>query len=105
MALNMHFKNGMIRKTRGHISDDLIPTLYQVHDNGSYPQLTWLIDSLYDNPEIQPDIAKALAEELEAFETLILSMQLPFPRIPLHKLHTFFMQAASNQQVIYTRSD
>lgn len=105
MALNMYFKNGIIRKTRGHISDDLVPTLYQIHDNGSYPQLTWLIDNLYDNPQIQPDIAKIIADELVAFETLILSLQLPFPRIPLQKLHTFFTQAATNQQVIYTSSD
>ncbi|MGP4713483.1 MULTISPECIES: hypothetical protein [unclassified Psychrobacter] len=105
MALNMHFKNGMIRKTRGYISDDLIPTLYQIHDNSSFAQLTWLIDNLYDNPEIEPDIAKALADELVAFETLILSMHLPFPRIPLQKLHTFFTQAATNEQVIYTRSE
>ena len=105
MALNMYFKNGMIRKTRCQIPDDLVPTLYQVHDNASFPQLTWLIDNLYENSQIQPDIAKALADEIVAFERLILSLHLPFPRVPLQKLHTFFTESATNQQVIYTSSD
>lgn len=105
MALNMYYKNGMIRKTRCQISDDLIPTLYQVHNNASFPQLTWLIDNLYDQPNIEPDIAKALAEEMVAFETLILSLHLPFPRVPLQKLQNFFVGALTNQQTIYTRSE
>lgn len=105
MALNMYFKNGMIRKTRCQIPDNLVPTLYQIHNNASFPQLTWLIDNLYDNPQIEPDIAKALADEMVAFERLILSLQLPFPRVPLQKMHTFFTNAAANQQTIYSSSD
>lgn len=105
MAVNMYYKNGMIRKIRCQITDDLVPTLYQVHDNAKFPQLTWLIDKLYENPQIQPAIAKALADEMVAFETLILSLQLPFPRIPLQNMQIFFTQAATNQQIIYTSSD
>lgn len=105
MALNMYYKEGMIRKTRCQISDDLIPTLYQIHDNAKFPQLTWLIDNLYDNPQIKPDIAKQLADEMVAFERLILSLHLPFPRVLLQKIHTFFTQAATNHQIIYTSSD
>lgn len=104
MALNMYFKNGIIRKTRCQISDELVPALYQIHDNGSFPQLTWLIDNLYDNPQIQPDIAQALADEMVGFEKLILSLHLPFPRVPLQKMQSFFMQAAASQQVIHTSS-
>ena len=104
MALNMYFKNGIIRKTRCQISDELVPALYQIHDNGSFPQLTWLIDNLYDNPQIQPDIAQALADEMVGFEKLILSLHLPFPRVPLQNLQTFFMEAATKQQVIHTSS-
>ncbi|WP_201591356.1 hypothetical protein [Psychrobacter sp. Pi2-51] len=102
MALNMYFKNGIIRKTRCQISDELVPALYQIHDNGSFPQLTWLIDNLYDSPQIQPDIAQALADEMVGFEKLILSLHLPFPRVPLQKMQSFFMQAATSQQIIYT---
>ncbi|WP_440453388.1 hypothetical protein [Psychrobacter sp. ASPA161_9] len=105
MALNMYFKNGMIRKTRCQIPDDLMPTLYQVHNNASFPQLTWLIDNLYENPQIGPDIARALADEIVAFERLILSLHLPFPRVPLQKLQTFFTGAATSQQTVYTSSD
>ena len=105
MALNMYFKNGMIRKTRCQIPDDLVPTLYQVHDNASFPKLTWLIDNLHDDPQIGPDIARALADEMVAFERLILSLQLPFPRMPLQKMQTFFTGAVTNQQTIYTSSD
>lgn len=105
MALNMYFKHSIIRKIRCQISDDLVPTLYQVHNNGSFPQLTWLIDHLYENPTIQPDIAQALANEMLALETLILSLHLPFPRIPLQKLHEFFAKAATEQQTIYTNSN
>ena len=104
MALNMYYKNGMFRKTRCQIPDELIPTLYQIHDNAKFPQLTWLIDTLYENPQIQPDIAKALAEEMIAFEQLILSLRLPFPRVPLQKMQTFFMEAATYQQTIYAKS-
>lgn len=104
MALNMYFKNGMIRKIRCQIPDDLVPTLYQIHDNAKFPQLTWLIDNLYEKPEIKPEIAKALADEMVAFETLILSLRLPFPRVPLQKMQTFFTQAATNQQIIYTNN-
>lgn len=104
MALNMYYKNGLFRKTRCQISDDLIPTLYQIHDNASFPQLTWLIDNLYDAPSIEPDIAKALAEEMVDFERLILSLQLPFPRVPLQKLHDFFAKAATEQKTIYSSS-
>ena len=104
MALNMYYKNGVFRKTRCQIPDELIPTLYQIHDNAKFPQLTWLIDALYENPQIQPDIAKALAEEMIAFEQLILSLRLPFPRVPLQKMQTFFMEAATHQQTIYAKS-
>lgn len=105
MSLNMYYKSGMIRKTRCQISDDILPTLYQIHNNANFPQLTWLIDNLYENPQIQPEIASALANEIVAFEKLILSLHLPFPRIPLQKIHTFFMEAATSQQVINTSSD
>ena len=105
MALNMYYKNGMIRKTRCQISDELLPTLYQIHDNGNFPQLTWLIDNIYEDPQIQSDISKALAEEIVAFEKLILSLHLPFPRVPLQNLQTFFTQAATSQQVIHTSND
>ena len=105
MALSMYYKNGMIRKTRCQISDELLPTLYQIHDNANFPQLTWLIDNIYEDPQIQPDISKALAEEMVAFETLILSLHLPFPRVPLQNLQTFFTQAASSQQIIHTSND
>ena len=40
MALNMYYKNGVIRKTRSQISDELLTTLYQVHNNANFPQLT-----------------------------------------------------------------
>ncbi len=99
----MFYKNGIIRKIRCQIPDDLVPTLYQVHDNTKFPQLTWLINNLYENPQISPDIAKALADEMVAFESLILSLHLPFPRIPLQKMQTFFESAAQKQQTIYTR--
>ena len=105
MALNMYYKSGLIRKMRCQISDDMLPTLYQIHENAKFPQLTWLINSLYDNPQIQPDIASALASEIVEFEKLILSLHLPFPRIPLQKIYTFFMGAAASQKMIYTRSD
>lgn len=102
MALNMYFKNGIIRKTRCQIPGELLTTLYQVHNNANFPQLTWLIDNLYENPQIQPDVAKSLADEVVAFERLILSLHLPFPMVPLQKLHTFFTRAASSRQLIYT---
>ncbi len=105
MALDMYYKEGMIRKTRCQILDELIPTLYQIHDNGKFPQLTWLIDNLYDNPQIQPDIASALANEMIALETLILSLHLPFPRVPLQKMRSFFESASQKEQTIYTSSD
>ena len=101
----MFYKNGMIRKIRCQIPDDLVTTLYQVHDNAKFPQLTWLIDSLYENPQIPPDIAKALAAEMVAFERLILSLHLPFPRVPLQKMLTFFLSAAEKQQIIHTSRD
>lgn len=104
MALNMYYKNGMIRKSRCQLSDELLPTLYQIHDNAKFPKLTWLIDNVYENPQIQPDVAQALADEMVAFERLILSLHLPFPRLPLQKLHTFFTGAAIRQQIIYTSS-
>jgi len=97
MALNMYYKNGMIRKTRCQISDDLVSTLYQVHTNAKFPQLTWLIDNLYENSQIQPDVAKALADEMVAFEKLILSLHLPFPMVPLQKMQTFFTEAATSK--------
>ena len=102
MAFNMYYKNGMFRKVRCQIPDELIPTLYQIHDNPKFPQLTWLIDTLYDNPRISPDIAKQLADEMVAFEKLILSLRLPFPRVPLQKMQSFFESAALKQQIIYT---
>lgn len=80
MALNMYYKNGVIRKTRSQISDELLTTLYQVHNNANFSQLTWLIDNLYENPQIQPDVAKMLADEMVAFERLLLSLHLPFLR-------------------------
>lgn len=102
MALDMYYKNGIIRKMRCQISDELLTTLYQVHNNANFPQLTWLIDNLYENPQIQPDVAKSLADELVTFERLILSLHLPFPMLPLQKLHTFFTGAATSRQVICT---
>lgn len=102
MALNMYYKNGVIRKMRSQISDELLTTLYQIHNNANFPQLTWLIDSLYENPQIQPDVAKLLADEVVAFERLLLSLHLPFPMLPLQKLHSFFTGAATSGQVIYT---
>ena len=105
MALNMYYKNGMIRKTRCQLSDELMPTLYQIHDNVNFPQLTWLIDNVYENPQIQSDVAQALADEMVAFERLILSLHLPFPRIPLQNLHNFFTQASARQQTIHTSSE
>ena len=104
MALDMYYKNGMFRRMRCQIPDDLIPTLYQVHNNPKFPQLTWLIDTLYENPQIQPDIAKTLSQEMIAFEQLMLSLRLPFPRVPLQKMQTFFTQAATHQQTIYAKS-
>lgn len=105
MSLNMYYKSGMIRKMRCQLSDDMLPTLYQIHNNANFPQLTWLIDNLYENPQIQPEIASTLADEIVAFEKLILSLHLPFPMISLQKIHTFFMGAATSQQIIYTSSD
>ena len=105
MALDMYYKNGMFCKVRCQIPDELIPILYQIHNNGKFPKLTWLIDNLYENPQIQPDIATALAEEMIAFEQLILSLRLPFPRVPLQKVQSFFESAALKQQIIYTHSD
>ena len=102
MALDMYYKNGIIRKMRCQIADELLTTLYQVHNNANFPRLTWLIDNLYENPQIQPDVAKSLADELVAFERLILSLHLPFPMVPLQKLHTFFTGAATSRQLIYT---
>lgn len=102
MSLDMYYKSGMIRKTRCQISDDILPTLYQIHNNAKFPQLTWLIDTLYDNPQIPPKTAKALANEMEALEKLILSLHLPFPMQPLQKIHTFFIGAATSQQIIFT---
>lgn len=105
MSLDMYYKSGLIRKTRCQISDEMLPILYQIHGNANFPQLTWLIDNIYENPQIQPDIAEALADEMMAFEKLILSLHLPFPRLALQKMHTFFVGAATNQQIIYTSSD
>lgn len=105
MALNMYYKNGLFRKTRCQIPSELVPTLYQIHNNTDFPQLTWLIDNLYDKPEITPDMARVLTNEMVAFERLILSLQLPFPRVPLQKLHDFFAKAANEQQTIYASSD
>lgn len=105
MSLDMYYKSGLIRKTRCQISDEMLPILYQIHGNANFPQLTWLIDNIYENPQIQPDIAEALADEMVAFEKLILSLHLPFPRLTLQKMHTFFVGAATNQQIIYTSSD
>lgn len=102
MALDMYYKNGIIRKTRSQISDELLTTLYQVHNNTNFPQLTWLIDNLYENPQIQPDVAQALADEVVAFERLLLSLHLPSLMLPLQKLHTFFTGAATSRQPIYT---
>ena len=105
MAINMYYKNGMLRKARCQIADDLIPTLYQVRNNPKFPQLTWLIDNLYENPQIPVEVAKALADEMLAFERLILSLHLPFPRLPLQKLRTFFESASQKQQTIYSSND
>lgn len=105
MSFDMYYKSGMIRKTRCQISDDMLTTLYQIHGDVNFPQLTWLINNFYENPQIQPDISSALADEILAFEKLILSLHLPFPRLPLQNLHTFFMGSAASQQIIYTSSD
>ena len=102
MALNMYYKNGVIRKTRSQISDELLTTLYQIHNNANFPQLTWLIDNLYEKPQIQPNVAKLLADEGVACERLLLSLHLPFPMLPLQKLHSFFTGATISGQVIYT---
>lgn len=100
----MQYKNGMLRKTRCQLPDDIVPTLYQVHDRAQFPKLTWLIDSLYDNPQIQPSDAKILAKEIEAFEWLLITLKLPFPMVALQKLKRFFEGAADKQQVIITSS-
>ena len=105
MAFDMYYKNGMMRKARCQIPDDLVSTLYQVHDNAQFPQLTWLIDNLYDSPQISPDLAKVLADEMVAFERLILSLHLPFPMLQLQKLQTFFLAAANKNEVVHTVSD
>ena len=104
MALNMYYKNGIVRKTRYQISDELIPVLYQIHNNTNFPQLNELMESLYDSQDIAPDTAQLLADEMVAFERLLLSLHLPFPMRPLQKMQTFFTEAASKQQVIYTSS-
>ncbi len=105
MAFDMYYKSGLMRKARCQIPDDLVSTLYQVHDNAQFPQLTWLIDNLYESPQISPDIAKALADEMLAVERLILSLHLPFPMLPLQKLQTFFLAAANKNEVVHTVSD
>lgn len=105
MSLNMYYKNGMFLKTHCQISDEMLPILYQIHGNVNFPQLTWLIDNIYENPQIQPDIARALANEMVEFEKLILSLHLPFPRLALQKMHTFFVGSATSQQIIYTSSN
>ena len=105
MAFEMYYKNGLMRKARCQIPDDLVPTLYQVRDNEKFPQLTWLIDNLYESPQISPNIAKALAEEMVAFERLILSLHLPFPMVQLQKLQSFFLAAANKNKIVHTRSD
>jgi len=104
MSLNMHYKSGLIRKARCQISDDLLPILYQIHNNAKFPRLTWLIDNLYENPQICPDVARELANEMVGFEKLILSLHLPFPRLSLQKIHAFFEGAAASQQIIYTKA-
>ena len=105
MSLDMYYKSGLIRKIRCQISDDMLPILYQIHDNAKFPRLTWLIDNIYESPQIRPDVAKELANEMLGFEKLILSLHLPFPGLALQKMHTFFVGAATNQQVIYTVSN
>lgn len=105
MSLDMYYKSGMIVKTRCQISDEMLPILYQIHSNANFPQLTWLIDNIYENLQIRPDVAKELANEMLGFEKLILSLHLPFPRLALQKMYTFFVGAATNQQIIYTVSN
>ncbi|WP_394123511.1 hypothetical protein [Psychrobacter nivimaris] len=105
MSLDMYYKSGMIVKTRCQISDEMLPILYQIHSNANFPQLTWLIDNIYENLQIRPDVAKELANEMLGFEKLILSLHLPFPRLALQKMHTFFVGAATKQQIIYTVSN
>lgn len=105
MALSMYYNKGRLRKSRYLISDEFIPILYQIHNNSKFPQLTWLIDNLYENLEIEPDIAKALFEEMQLFEKLLLSLHLPFPKLPILKMQAFLQQAVASQQVIYTTSD
>ena len=100
----MSFKSGILRKTRCQLPDDIVPTLYQVHDRAQFPKLTWLIDSLYDNPQIQPSDADILAKEIEALEWLLITLKLPFPMVALQKLKGFFQAAADKQQVISTFS-
>ncbi|MFT0771327.1 hypothetical protein [Psychrobacter aquimaris] len=104
MSLNMHYKSGLVRKAHCQISDDLLPTLYQIHDNAKFPRLTWLINSIYENPQIRPEAARELANEMVEFEKLILSLHLPFPRLSLQKIHAFFEGAATSQQIIYTKA-
>lgn len=105
MAFEMYYKNGMMRKTRCQIPDDLVPILYQIHDRTKFPRLTWLINNLYESPQIPPTDAQALADEMIAFEELLLTLHLPFPMVQLQKLKTFFTAAAHKQQVIHTRND
>jgi len=104
MSLNMHYKSGLVRKAHCQISDDLLPTLYQIHDNAKFPRLTWLINSIYENPQIRPEVARELANEMVEFEKLILSLHLPFPRLSLQKIYAFFEGAATSQQIIYTKA-
>ena len=98
----MSFKSGMLRKTRCQLPDDMVPTLYQVHDRAKFPKLTWLLDTLYDHPQIQPSDAAILAKEIEALEWLLITLKLPFPMLALQKLKRFFEGAADKQQVIIT---
>lgn len=102
MAFNMYYKNGVLRKKRCQISDEMIRTLYQIHQRSEFPKLTWLIDHLYDSPKISPIEAQLLAEEIVAFEGVLLSLSLPFPMVALQQLHSFFQAAADKQQVIST---
>ncbi|BBI67708.1 hypothetical protein PKHYL_18990 [Psychrobacter sp. KH172YL61] len=101
MSLDMYYKSGLIRKARCQISDDMLPILYQIHDNAKFPRLTWLINNIYENPQIRPDVAKELANEMLGFEKLILSLHLPFPRLALQKCIPFLWGCDSPTGYLY----
>lgn len=102
MAFEMYFPKGRFGKICCPVPDAMVPILYQVHDRSNFPKLTWLIDNLYEKPIISPREAQAIADELEVFERVLLTMSLPFPMVELQKLKTFFNAAANQPENIIT---